>query len=231
MAYDFDSSLVGNLLKNDIGIDYLYHANSVRTACTFLQCGGLLSRGAVEDRGLRQTWQKSDDTDKKFGVWYDIFLDDCDLHNRSNRINYYGPVLFVFNLDILLRPHLPKMRVTKSNPQDWNENQTERKRYFYDLHEIKNYYSYGTFAQILTLRQTKDILVFGDSLEKIILDDPGRELDRQDAFSQALQSLKAAAASGQVNVEINKRECRSVCECNTIYNEMKEKSFTRLFRP
>lgn len=229
MPCDLDSRLVGEVLKNGIGVNYLYHSNSVQTACTFLRCSGLLSRGAVEEKGLKQTWQKSDDTDKEFGVWYDIFLDDCDIHHRTKKINYYGPVLFVFNLAILQRSNLPNVRVTKSNPQSWDEHQIEGDRYFVDLQEIENYYSYGTFAQMLTFRQTKDILLFEDYLEEVILDDPCREINGQDAFSQALQALKEAATIGQVNVEINKRKCSSDCECNIVYNNMSETTFTRLF--
>ena len=120
-------------------------------------------------------------------------------------------------------------QVTKSNPQSWDENQIEGDRYFVDLQEIENYYSYGTFAQMLTFRQTKDILLFEDYLEEVILDDPCREINGQDAFSQALQALKEAATIGQVNVEINKRKCSSDCECKIVYNNMSETTFTRLF--
>lgn len=36
-------------------VKHLYHANTVATACTFLENGGLLSRGYVEDHDLFQT--------------------------------------------------------------------------------------------------------------------------------------------------------------------------------
>lgn len=48
----------------DKEIKHLYHANTVMTACTFLENGGLLSRGYVEENGLRQTSQGSDSKDK-----------------------------------------------------------------------------------------------------------------------------------------------------------------------
>ena len=57
------------------GVNNLYHANTVETACTFLQNGGLLSRGAVEDLRLHQSPQETDDTDKLLDVYYDIFFD------------------------------------------------------------------------------------------------------------------------------------------------------------
>ena len=42
-------------------VKHLYHANTVATACTFLENGGLLSRGYVEDHDLFQTSQMSDE--------------------------------------------------------------------------------------------------------------------------------------------------------------------------
>ena len=58
------------LLEKEVA--HLYHANSMATACTFLENGGLLSRGAVEDFGLYQTPQETDATDKLLDVYYDM---------------------------------------------------------------------------------------------------------------------------------------------------------------
>ncbi len=55
-------------------VNHLYHANSVATACTFLENGGLLSRGLVEKLNLYQTPQESNEQDKKMDVFNDIFL-------------------------------------------------------------------------------------------------------------------------------------------------------------
>ncbi len=65
-----------------IGATYLYHANSVTTSCTFLEEGGLLSRGFVEDHGLKQTTQLSDKSDKKNGVYNPVYWDDRDLDSE-----------------------------------------------------------------------------------------------------------------------------------------------------
>ena len=54
-------------------LKYFYHANTVRTSCTFIEQNGLMSRGYVEYKGLTQTPQTSDEVDKKFDVWNDIF--------------------------------------------------------------------------------------------------------------------------------------------------------------
>ncbi len=74
------------------GVRSLHHVNTVRTACTFLRHARLLARGVVEDKGLLQTPQQTDEIDKKFGVWWDIFLDGVDIHNRVSGLCYYGPV-------------------------------------------------------------------------------------------------------------------------------------------
>jgi hypothetical protein len=105
----------------EIGVTHLYHANTATTAASFLKEGGLLSRGAVESKSLLQTGQKSDDIDKLYGVWNDIFLDDLDIHQRSKKHNFYGPVLFRFKTEILTSPWTPDVAITKKNPVDWKE--------------------------------------------------------------------------------------------------------------
>lgn len=60
-------------ILTSIGAERLHHANTVTTSCTFLEHGALLSRGYVEDHGLKQTYQNSDALDKKFGIWNAVF--------------------------------------------------------------------------------------------------------------------------------------------------------------
>lgn len=83
-------------------INYLYHANTVGTTITYFQQNGILSRGAVENKGLFQTSQSSDDIDKILGVWDDVFIDTTDLHSYFNRQNHYGPILFEFLTELIL---------------------------------------------------------------------------------------------------------------------------------
>lgn len=64
---EFKAESIIGILKNK-GISHLYHANTVKTSCTFLRNGGLLSRGAVEKLKLEQSPQSSDEIDKKFDV-------------------------------------------------------------------------------------------------------------------------------------------------------------------
>ena len=120
-----------------IGTTNLYHANSVTTSCTFLQQGGLVSRGFVEDRGLNQTPQFSDEGDKKNSIWHRIFLDHVDIHDRAGERNRYGPVMFQFNLSILLRLATgTEILVTKKNPIRWNESDPDSKRWLRSKDEL-----------------------------------------------------------------------------------------------
>src|ERR1700681_807811 len=99
------------------GATHLHHANSVITSCTFLQQGGLLSRGSIEDRGFKQSQQPSDELDKKYDLWRRIFLPHIDIHDRVGQEkgpNAYGPVLFALELDVLLQlPAGAEIRVTR----------------------------------------------------------------------------------------------------------------------
>lgn len=76
------------------GIRNLHHANSVKTACSFLKSGKLLSRGNLIDLGLSQTNQYTDALDKEHGLWHDVFVDTVNIHDQARRRNLYGPVLF-----------------------------------------------------------------------------------------------------------------------------------------
>ncbi|MDO9069030.1 MAG: hypothetical protein Q7W05_11315, partial [Deltaproteobacteria bacterium] len=84
------------------GINYLHHANSVKTSNSIIRLGALASRGAVEKNELPQSWQYSDAADKKYGIWNDVFLDAPDFHRRISNPNQYGPVTFELGIDVLL---------------------------------------------------------------------------------------------------------------------------------
>ncbi len=75
------------------GVTEVFHANSVATSCHFIRENSLLSRGTVERLGLKQTSQYTDNADKKYSIWFDVFVDTVDIHQRASRRNQYGPVL------------------------------------------------------------------------------------------------------------------------------------------
>lgn len=97
--YKLPSKEIYQILR-DKGLQYLYHANTVSTSQTFIKQNALLSRGFVEENGLVQTDQKSDNEDKLYDVWNHVFLDASDLHSLYSRANYYGPVAFQIKLEL-----------------------------------------------------------------------------------------------------------------------------------
>lgn len=212
-------------------VKHLHHANTVRTSCTFLRDGRLLARGVVEDRGLPQTPQKSDAKDKKYGVWCDVFLDGVDIHERAAWRCEYGPVLFVFDIEVL--GTLTSVWVTKTNPIRWKDGQSQSDRYFASVTELEESYQYGDFGKSIVLRNTAGMLGMKSFLEKILLDNPNRT-DRAnvDSFSQAMGALRASAQAGPLNrVAIEPRICKAGCGCPSQYVDMKDADLKTLFVP
>ncbi|NMA85012.1 MAG: hypothetical protein GX962_14250 [Epulopiscium sp.] len=209
------------------GIKYLYHANTVLTSCTFLKNSGLLSRGAVESHNLRQTYQYTDQIDKQYNIWYDIFLDNCDIHKRGSNRNLYGPVLFCFDLKILLRKALPPIYITKKNPSNWDNTDHKGDRYFQSIEELEKEYIFGTYGHTITLKNTNQVLPFGRDLKQIIIDDP--QVDN--LYKNAVEEIIKAGKKGNINNIKNliiRRECNLNCKCEQYYYENKM-DLNRLF--
>lgn len=205
---------VYNVIR-DAGVESLYHANTVVTSCTYLQIGGLASRCHVEDRSLPQTSQYSDEVDKRYGIWEDVFTDGVDIHARASRRNNYGPVLFRLPATILLNlPAGTDVLVTRINPVNWTRGGAEADRYFLNPAELREGYQYGDFGKHVTMRIQGGLLPFPDSSLDIILDDPQLTLpDGVDAYATAVQSLQTASAAGNVAIQIAKRQCNRLCNC------------------
>jgi hypothetical protein len=219
-----------------LGIDatQLYHANSVTTSCTFLEYGGLLSRGYVEDHRLSQTPQYSDNDDKKYGIWHRIFVDHVDIHHRAGRTkgpNKYGPVLFVLDSDVLTKlPKGSEVSVTKKNPVNWRQGEPIEEQWFKDTQELAANLSYGDFDKILVIKTPSGTLDFPDRQVQIFLDNPKRKISSgDDAYPYAEKRLRVAARSGKVKVSIDPHKCRPNCSCLEIYARVPAKRFDLLF--
>jgi len=202
---------------------HLHHANTVTTSCTFLEQGGLLSRGFVEDCGLKQTEQSSDRIDKRYGIWHRIFLDHVDIHDRGGRKkgpNQYGPTLFVFELDVLLGlPEDTEIQVTKRNPVHWYDDQPDGERWFQSAEELAKSIRFGDFDKMLVLQIPSGKLDFPNGRARIILDDPQRKVSSgEDAYTHAANRLKKAATVGRVHASIERRACDSACICVKKYS-------------
>jgi hypothetical protein len=206
-----------DILKK-IGATHLHHANSVTTSCTFLEQDGLLSRGFVEQNKLAQTPQESDSKDKKYGIWDRIFVDHVDIHYRGGRTkgpNQYGPVLFRFDLSVLLElPAGSEVLVTKINPYHWYDKQPDAERWFQSVQELEEKLHFGDFDKMLVIKTPSDKLAFPKKRAEIFLDDPQRQVSSgEGAYAYAEKRLKAAATVSQIEVSIGKHECRSDCIC------------------
>jgi hypothetical protein len=194
----------------------------VATSCTFLEHGALLSRGYVEDHGLIQTYQSSDVIDKKFGIWNAVFVDHVDIHYRGGRVkgpNQYGPVLFVLDVDVLLQlPADTDVRVTRTNPVHWTEQQADEDRWYRTVGELSQNLSYGDFDKMLVIFTPDGKLDFPNRNVRVELDNPKRLLPNgTDAYSHAERRLHAAAAVGRMSIVVVPHECRNGCVCETTY--------------
>ncbi|WP_405155845.1 hypothetical protein [Paenibacillus sp. FSL K6-0108] len=201
---------------NSIGVSHSYHANTVPTACSFIKAGELLSRGAVEQLGLYQTAQDSDDIDKIFNVWNDIFLDCNDLHIRFGRENKYGPVLFKFKTEFLIQENFD-VWITKDNPIRWNLEFSEKERYFSNLDEVKESYSDKSYIEMITLRSSLPLSF--DYLEEIKLDFPNVRIGSVSLYKTATKVLTKAMRESEYDysqVKKVKRRCKS-CYCHSNY--------------
>ena len=205
-------------LLNDKGIYHLYHANTVSTTSTFIKEGGLLSRGAVEAKGLYQTPQSSDSIDKLFNVWDDVFLDTVDLHKYFNRQNYYGPVVFKISTDFLLKEN-SEIWVTKDNPINWNQNMTDSQKYFCSVEELKqNWDKFQRQRKMTTIKNTNTPILL-DYIVEVIVDDPGVKLTEEGiiVFNETVAHLKKSLEiNPQLKNKFSTRNC-SGCFCRTNY--------------
>ena len=212
------------------GVTELHHANSVATACQFIRAGSLLSRGTVERLGVVQTSQASDEVDRRYSIWFDVFLDSVDIHKRASRANVYGPVLFVFDIDIINANGTGRIWVTKLNPTKWAGKQ-DSQRWFQNKNDLEQNFVKGRFDQMLVLRHCGGALPFGKHLKEIILDDPQRKTKSDvDFYSMAVGALRLAMQDAKIDVPISRRKCANGCACEEDWVDDDEKLF-QMFDP
>lgn len=214
------------------GVENLFHANTVSTSVTFIEQGGLLSRHYVEENGLYQTPQTSDDIDKLFDVFDDVFLDTTDLHKHFSRQNHYGPVLFKFNLDLILDAELD-IWVTKDNPINWDRHSDLEDNYFHSVKELSDEWdAYDIQRKMFTIRKSGRPILF-EYLESILLDNP-KVLINEDVSlrKESRKALKQALAGDkQLREILTWRECNH-CFCQDNYlNQVRVPELVQKFLP
>lgn len=218
------------LIEKDI--THFYHANSLASASSYIYSNGLLSRGCVEDRGLFQTAQSSDEIDKKYDVWNDIFLDTVDLHGHFPRQNLYGPVLFKFSINILLKDEID-IWITKNNPIYWNKNTTKEDKYFQGIKDlIQCWDNFDRQRKMFTIRKPRRPVLF-ESLEEIMLDNPKVKIYGEvNLFVEAKEVLNQLTENkSELREIIVQRECNR-CFCHDNYlNQLSRVQIARFFLP
>lgn len=202
------------------GVTRIFHANSVKTSLSILSLGGLASRRLVEGSGLSQTNQITDDIDRKYGIWGDVFMDTVDIHQRVSNRNNYGPVLFVMDVGVLKAlPPGSQVLVSRLNPSKWDSTSCDAERYFLNSDELKAGVNIGNFDQMLIVRTANEIIHFGDFLQSIILDEPKLTNGTSPEFDSAETALNAAAAAKGIRVRVSRRQC-APCGCITSYSAL-----------
>lgn len=203
------------------GVNFLYHANTLTTSCTFLQEGALLSRGAVQKRHLAQTSQSTDSSDKKFRIWNDVFLDTVDIHARAGKRNFYGPILFLIDVQVL-GTSVKSVWITKKNPANWVTREKKSERFYSSVEEFRASYNVGDFGAMIMLRDVDGTLPLKGVLRKIVIDEPGTQFDIKgktiEASNYAIKVLRTAAKeSGLKGIRIEHRNCSEWCGCHDQY--------------
>lgn len=238
--YELSSEEVYKILKEK-GLDHFYHANTVKTSLTFIDSLALLSREHVEQNGLNQTTQSSDETDREFGIWNYIFLDGKDLAAYFSQPNLYGPILFAFVNELLLNENIPTIRITKFNPYYWTNEHSDSDKYFNNLNDFRNAYLTGNKHRdggimfiITTLNGRFD---FTEYLSGIRVDKTGVNVRRRDgqledycdAIINEFKRRLGTAYSEQLQFVI--RNNYSFRNIYLWYYQRRRTEFNRLFNP
>lgn len=215
--------IVEILKKHDVS--RIYHADTVITSLSFLKAGGICSRQYLDRNKLPKTRQYSDCDDQYFNVFNDLFFDSVDIHGRARQYNKYGPVLFVFDLQMLLQENFAnRIFITKSTPCYWKTYLECNDRYFTSLDELGRGFKKGDFKQMITCHQVG--FANFKYLQKIILDRPPEKYI--ELFRQAYQALFQGIQEAGLSVSLDVRKCEN-CKCINQYKNMDEVNLMRLF--
>lgn len=220
--------ILGRILK--YGRKTLRHANSVLTAKTFVDNGGLLSRGFIEENGYFQTRQPSDEVDKQFDIWNDHFFNLSDQHKRFGfgKPNTYGPISFLISIEDLL-PHLAGRRgigfcVPTCQPMYWNRQKYKRKeKWLHTLEEFDALFEAaeeGKSFRYLKHDKWPDIVMFGidrtplDVCRQIEIED----LPHDQSFCAKVKKLLLSSPNGSmVRSKLEKKIAAMLVVAATIF--------------
>ncbi len=206
---------IKNVLKKH-GVQNLYHCNTVETSLSFIKNGGLLSREFCEKSKLPQTPQKTDLSDKKYNIYNDIFFDASEIQKKTG-ISYYGPVLFVYDVNVLDTIE-GDIYITKCNPITWH-NILESERCFETLKDLSDNFCEEDFGQHIVLKNQKKPLSF-KYLVKIVLSNPQK--DDNSIFEIARKTIAEEIKFNKINVPIEIRDCKHIKRFSDTYRDFTE---------
>ncbi len=217
-------------------LKYFFHANTVKTSCTLIEQNGLLSRGEITKRKLNMTEQYSDDLDKIFNVWNDIFFDIVDLHGYFPRQNLYGPVCFKISNEFLLDKNLPNICITKDNPIYWKQDMSDEEKYYLTVSEYasefdENMKNRTIQAKMFTIHDTSKRIPFKKYLVEVILDDPAVKVNGEALFPIAQKALAYALSKAGYDLSILKIRTCTNCFCKINYTKQVPTELKKLFLP
>lgn len=225
-----DNVKLYNELKRK-GINYLYHANTLITSLSFIELGGITSRGRIEKLGLQQTPQNSDYIDKKYDIWNDIFLDTTDLHNYSYsgwyRQNLYGPILFELKTELLIDDNLNNIWITTNNPTNWRSNTSEN--YFTNVDEYIMNIDTNRQQKMITIRGEDKIVPFENYLNCIYIDNPYIKYDGIKLYEFCYNKICKSLNKNGIYTSVLEHSCNQNCYCRENYLHMMSYELEKLF--
>ena len=158
----------------------------------------------------------SDEIDKLFGVWNDIFLDTVDLHGYFPRQNLYGPVAFKIRTEFMLNKDYD-IWITKDNPINWNREDANKERYFENVRELRdNWDNYQRQWKMVTIKNQNNPILF-DYVEEVIVDDPRVKKGDTIYFNECVRILKEALlVNPPLKNRFKTRQCNN-CFCRNTH--------------
>lgn len=189
------------------GIFHVFHANAVETSFSFLREGHLLSREQCANSNIPMAPQMSDDKDKRYGIFDDLFFNYRDLHEQFRRANDYGPILFKVPvaefLKFLLATGASVSVTTQWIPHKWQDDDTVDDRWVRDVAKI-----FEPSHPDIVVRFPRMSLEYVD---QIVIDNlPDRPL----FFDQTESAYQNCANAHGFTVNIQRRQCQiSNCRC------------------
>ena len=144
-----------------------------------------------------------------------MFVDSVDIYERAHNANYYGPVLFVYDVGVLDSIPESCIRITKSNPVHWDANASENEKYFTDEDELVFCFIKGDFGQHITIKSQNAPLPF-TYLSRIIITDPHN--DYMAYYVNAVDAISRCIRDNDLAVVLEERRCLEYYKCSEFYS-------------